>query len=1630
MSKEAVVAKLTGLGWSKEQALGLAANFAQESNFNPAAVGDGGRAYGIGQWHPDRQAAFQEFAGKPIQGSSLDEQVAFADYEMRRGRERAAGERLAAATTAAEAASIVSQYYERPADRAGEARRRAMVAAKWAGQPWQDEEVPAVAPARLQIGPGGANDYPVLPTYRGSAKTAQAGAVEALVNSNSAQLGASLGTPQDSYDQQTRAYDQQVEVQAKRDATGFGDVFQTSRHDPRDQALFTVLDRLNGEKEVPPPGWSYMANKDQIEAGLSDDEREYMRENVNGPNSLAQAQGQIMYRRGLDETYNLAGGWTQFLGRMAGGMMDPVGFAAGVGTGKLFQLAGIGSGAAIKAGRPALAVASQVGEGALGNVALEGIQDAMGEVKTSADYAMAASLGAIITAPFTRGTYAAAAAKSVQDISLDLQARAVREQADKVMTYRQRTGETDPSKIAQGVEREEYESIQRAVDEGSNPDPIRDQAIPGDVQQAIRQAHEEGPPAPQEVKPEPPPAPKEGEAPAEEPLDWISKGATTDPTKQVKYEDLQLDLPKIEETMLGTSGERQIPAADGKRPVSLKWSLDLEGRTKETTYSVKEVLGRLADGDDFLPLPQHLKGMAKYLQSVISDDVKDVRVHFDKTAKSGVFNGPKQEIRTKTGHEANAPLDLHLAAMDPFHYEMVLHEIVHATTHSKIEAFLTGNRANLDPSLRSTLQDFENLFERYKAEVKGLHPEEMTREKIEAAAKSPGDIPVSQMKVAFYRQYGTKNLHEFATMAMTNQATRLVLKRMDGNPVAGKPSSAWVDFISAVARMLGFKKGMDNNAWVEATALVDRIISADGSNIKYRGGEPTLNSPALFNGQGQRKYAAKMYQHAQNWLASNPIDTSKLRVITAKLPGGLSDGLVLASSKNPILQMVSGLVTETTTGAAGRRANASVRTAFLHRRLVGNAMLDYDNSFTTWGKQNGSTLWDSVMHGQKRREFDRLVYGEILDRKSKGYGPRAAPEVREAADSLEKLFERSRLSQIEAGTLGSGNLPDSSRGYVPQALDGAKLQTLSVQEMAAFHDELSAQFQQRLGWDKAFADTFAPYYTNRIRKRAQGSKEVDAMAAGGDTMQTVRDTLDEMAVDPSQRDRMTAAYELRAGIGNTKKRLDIDLRREFVAGRQMLDVYVDDPLILARTYARRVAGNVALTEQGILGIRGVRELREAAALPQEDGTHATKEELEAFDRVTAEILGTPAAGQVVSAGASNLMLLVNLQRLGGLVFTQAAEQFNMLHHLGLRSTLAGIGALPRMFGEVGRLKKGAPSGNSILTSIEAYGGEIGMDSYKMVAPLDPPEARLEDYVKQSGILTRILRAGGHAQAKISFFRGLMSAQHRAAAEQITMRAARFIRDGGDDIALRDMGFTPDVVASMKQDLANVAQWDGNGNLVSFDLTQVTDPRTAEAFVQAVHRGTSQIIQGTFIGERSKWMHNDYMRLMLQLRTFGLTATEKQLQRTAMIHGGGFQGYAYVGGLMIGQMALAMPIHAARVNLAAAGREDREKYIKDNLSMPALVRASMNYSSISGSTGDILELTANLAGGWGDAETKEMLGARNAVNVGVGKLVPAAGSVDSAFKVLGGKSDLHTALRQLPFSNLPYIAPMVSLTKDD
>lgn len=1412
---------------------------------------------------------------------------------------------------------------------------------------------------------------------------ADAQAAAAVASLPFAQPGAGVDVARD------RAREQQTAAeaeQARKDGTGVGTVASEALRDPRVMPSWTVLQRFADGPAVADPAWDYMQNRDRIEKDLSDDEREYLRENAVSEESAQRSLAELAYRRDIDRTYADAGGFKSFVGQMAAGVTDPGSLLLGLGAVKAFQLARIGSGAYIAAGRGGAAAVSMAAENAAANVAIEGLSDIMGEHKTSADYAMAAAAGAALTLPFARGVFRQAAEAEAHRLAQDTISRAAQEQAGAVAKVRQDNPDLPPDAVARKVVEDETEAIRTTVAETVGPQRL-DRVVPEDVGREMRDEFAGKPPEETAPNPDTP------------------KPVTPDAAPVVQQDVLQ----QIRDE--GTVTRKVLDDATGNE-VRLTWTT--EGNKRKPHGNVAEALAAIETHKAATP---DQKALAKYLQKVMAKEAQDVEVAVRAQDARSWFNpnGPGVSINRGDVNAAGATLADKISGLSRLGVEHILHETMHAATWHRLNAWERA-AGKLTREQQKVLSQFEDLFERFREHVKERHPRTHP-----SSFKNKGGA-----------RYAASNMHEFAAQFFTDAETRVALDAMPGKALAGRTSSALREMMALIRRVLGFTNRA--SAFEEGSRIIDQLLSLPLDNVRYADGSPVFSAPSIPTGSSGKvnpliarrsrdSWGERIYKAAEAYMARHPIDRERLNTLTLKAGVG-SDGLVLANSGNAVLQQWASIVTETTTGAAGRRATVALRAHTLAQKMVGSALLDYGNAYTVWRNKAGGSAWEDMFRGDTRRKFDQKVYEEVLARRRGDYAPGPDRAVSEAADALEGLFERARKEQVDAAVLGADNLPTSSRGYIPQALDGTKLQAASTADMALLHDALAKQFQERLGFDERFARDFAPVYTERVRERAMGTKNIDGLAAGGEGLQTVRDVLENLELDPSLADRARAAAS-KLGQSHTRKRLDLDLTQELRPGLRMLDFYNTNPLLLARSYAKTTAGTVALTDAGIHGVRGVREVENAALW--KGGNPATKEEMEAFRRTAAEILGTPVATARISAGASNVAMLVSLQRLGGLVFTQAAETWNMVHHLGLRSTLAGIASLPKMAGEVGRLKRGAPSQNHILTSLETVGGaEFGMGAYKMIAPLDAPDGRLAEYIDQPGVATRLLRAGGHAQAAISGFKGLMAAQHRMVAEQITKKALRYIRDGGDDVALADMGFTPDLVAAVKADLGTIAKWGDGDTLAELDLTRVSDVRIAEAFVQAVHRGTSQIIQGTYVGERGKWAHDDYMRVLLQLRTFGLTAMEKQWSRTRANH-----NFAYAAGVMLGQMALALPIYYARVQLMSAGREDREKYINDALKPGAVVRALMNYSSMSGLTADVLDLLMGLGGGWGNKEVRDALGDRGGMSNSsiVGRVIPAAGTVDKLWQVATGKGDLHMALKQLPFSNLPYLYPLINLTKD-
>jgi hypothetical protein len=115
-----------GWGWKDHQVKGIISNIQAESAFNPFAKGDYNRktgqyeAYGLGQWHADRQDDYAKWAGHSMQSvrdpkQALLEQLKFIQWELNHKQSKAK-QKLLETGNAYTAGKAVSDYYERPKD--------------------------------------------------------------------------------------------------------------------------------------------------------------------------------------------------------------------------------------------------------------------------------------------------------------------------------------------------------------------------------------------------------------------------------------------------------------------------------------------------------------------------------------------------------------------------------------------------------------------------------------------------------------------------------------------------------------------------------------------------------------------------------------------------------------------------------------------------------------------------------------------------------------------------------------------------------------------------------------------------------------------------------------------------------------------------------------------------------------------------------------------------------------------------------------------------------------------------------------------------------------------------------------------------------------------------------------------------------------------------------------------------------------------------------------------------------------------------------------------------------------------------------------------------------------------------
>ena len=781
------------------------------------------------------------------------------------------------------------------------------------------------------------------------------------------------------------------------------------------------------------------------------------------------------------------------------------------------------------------------------------------------------------------------------------------------------------------------------------------------------------------------------------------------------------------------------------------------------------------------------------------------------------------------------------------------------------------------------------------------------------------------------------------------------------------------------------------------------------------------------------KQIVELHKRAEQWAIKNPMDAEYNRRVQSLADNNVfnvaSTGLIMLKSESPLVRMIASELLEDASGVQkGRRDTASIAKYITERAIMGNALNDYENAYSFWKKgKKDAGLWDDMIGGKHKAEFDKAVASEIEARRIAKGPVTTDANVKAAADVMEAGYTRAANQQRKAKTLGWASLPESSVGYMPHKMSPSAVMALTNQQQQILHSALTDQFITIEGWDASFSDELASKYMKRIRDRAAGDY---SSTIGGNTSgaaDIVQDALIAMNLSDKEIKAHMANYT--NGAANfTKSRIDLDLNRVYDTEDgpfRLLDIFETNHTELLRSQAGRVSGEVALAKYGVYGKPGLQLLRDAMRYGQ-DGQKAGIRDLESFDQIAAEFMNEP-FGTHGGKLLERAMAANTLVRMGGIVFNQLAETVNGVFHVGALRTAESVASIPRLHSEIKALARGEAVDNPIIGSIELVGGaEFGTDSYKFVMPYDSPDHAYPTYGKDTLTVTdRLLRGGNHLQSKLSGWRMIHSAQQRGMAEQIVHKMMRYVRNGGDDVALRDFGITPELQTYLRDNLDKIATFDGD-RLVRFEADKLPDSPMRDQVIQSVWRGTAQIIQGTFIGEKGKWAHDGFLKLLTQFRSFSITSMEKQWGRQRNQRG----GYAAFG-MAMGAMSMVWPIYAARVYANSVGRPDQQEYIDKQLTPQNVARASLNYIAMSGLAGDFIDaLTAVAPDSVKEATGFNPMGSTGKEADLVGNYaLPAAGLANDAFKWLQSPTELQDAAKIMPLSRLPYLVPLMNTTKD-
>jgi len=1369
-------------------------------------------------------------------------------------------------------------------------------------------------------------------------------------------------------EQRRQARDWDDKIGQVLDSGGFGAVMRT------------LADQ---EDEVAAPlGWNYAELMDEYETpDMTWEERALMRES-RSPQEVQENRSTILRRRYGQAVRDDMSGAANLGYGLLGGVIDPVNAVAGFGVGGAFRAAGVGVQAAVRAGRPGMALASGAAEGALGNMVVDGGLMASGEDIRAQDFLINAGAGLLLG---SASNLWSARSASINRLANDYITFNAEVRADALNTARTELGEGTAPAILQRRAEEIIAANERRWREAALMD------VPDDDRFFARPDAEE---TPTEVG---------GDVP------------------DVGVVDPDFDPAN---PALGDYTRR--------REGNLVWSESAELRagieTAEKSGNASDLFRAVANDTG---TPKHLRALAHKLAGIANDTnlgfVAQNRIDGPAAEYAGAYF---QDTHTMSAKMARPDIILHEGTHGAIANiqstpKRLLPEPARAAVQ-KLEDTLDNVRfafgqmaeGTTDPNLKLLLDNAQGPLSNAK-EFSAYAMTDKTFQQWLAQIPAPTGSTAANAWEWFKTLVGDMlglTSGERTALDEVLEATGSLLDFVEKNPVEAK------GIIDVEAQRLA--KMAENTA---APAVVN---GAKGLTARQRKDmDAKYNLKQRVSDDSERKLMAEVLFRSERILANNDVDSARLQTWLRKANLEATSTTML-TDESPVSRALAIMLLENPEGAAGRKATtAAIDRAQRFEEYIGGSVRGLTAAKELWLQEQkvGKTA-SIVRRDELAKRFNSLVTEEMLNRQM-GRATNPSRAVKEAADALDPSYLRMLHDQRLTGSVGAQRLPEGGEsGYFHRQWQTGKLRGMEAPQRTAFISALKDQLVKTAEYDDEFSNELAIKMLERFERRAMGAANQESTLYSSDTADIVRDSLTAMGLNEEEIAKNLNRFG-RGGATYTKGRIELDMLQLYPDGMggegkmRLMDFIEHDQEQLVRQYASRAAGEVSLSKYGIQGEAGVKLLRDALRI-----TGAEDKTIKAFDQVMAEFLGKRVGGNGDPNILTNVRLLTQATRLGSASFNQMGVYGDAVAVLGPSRVFEAMGAIPRLRAEILALIDGKTVDNPILQGLETMGADFGTGDYRVMGLGTVDEHASMSGAESVGVLSQAIRATANTVRIMSGHRMLIGVQSRGLAEQIVQKAWQYIRDGVEDKALADMGIDAALAARLRVVMNQVVEFDEGGKVKVFDPDKA-DPEFNNdmiAFKNTVVRGAGQLLQREFIGETGKWAHDGFLKLLFQFRTFSLVAHQKQLGRNIAVHGGAKAA------LIVGAAAsIAIPIHMARVasRTALMDAESREEYLEEQLSPLVMGRQVMNYVSGLGLLPDVLDIGGGVAAGWATAAGVDLpawakpTGGRGSMQQGSligGQFAPGIGLVNDAAQAAAGNTGRIRST--IPGNTLPYVIP--------